>query len=64
MEQLKSQQSITPGQYRYRPTHFMPWLNVKVYKQSAQNDSKLSVRFAGVELDADVFLKYGQWQAI
>lgn len=58
-----SAKSITPGQYRYRPTQYMPWMNVKVFKQSAQQD-KLSVRFAGVELDADMFLRHGQWKAL
>lgn len=55
--------SIAPGQYQYRPTQYMPWMNVKVFKQSAHQD-KLSVRFAGVELDADMFIRHGQWKAL
>ncbi|WP_196139105.1 hypothetical protein [Aliikangiella sp. G2MR2-5] len=56
--------AIHPGHYQYRPNQFFPWMNVRVFKQSAQEQDKLSVRFAGVELDADMFIRHGQWKEI
>jgi len=50
--------------YQYRPNQFMPWLNVRVFRDSAQNHDKLCVRFAGVEFDADMFIRHGQWKAL
>ncbi|MCW9000536.1 MAG: hypothetical protein OQK04_17630 [Kangiellaceae bacterium] len=63
MNYLK-RKSITPGQYQYRPSQYMPWINVKVFKDSANDNSRLCVRFAGVEFDADMFLQHGQWKTL
>ncbi|MCW9017040.1 MAG: hypothetical protein OQJ89_08760 [Kangiellaceae bacterium] len=59
-----SSNTITPGTYRYRPSQFLPWLNVQVFKESASDNDKLCIRFAGVALDAEKFIRRGQWKPV
>lgn len=56
--------SISPGRYQFRPTAYLPWMNVRVYRHSIAKKEQLCVRFAGVELEADKFISKGEWKAI
>lgn len=56
--------TITPGQYQFRPIQFLPWMNARVFIRSIAEKDKLSVRVAGVEMDADKVIKHGEWKAV
>ena len=55
---------LTPGQYQFRPNPFVPWINVRVFREAPDKQENLRVRWAGVEIDADKLLNRGEWKAI
>jgi len=60
----QSTHSLSPGNYQFRPNPFVPWINVRVFRESAANRENLRVRWAGVEIDVDKLAKHGEWKAI
>ena len=56
--------SITPGHYQFRPSPFIPWMHVRVFRDSFTNQENLRVRWAGVEVDAARLINHGEWKAI
>lgn len=59
---LKNQ--LKPGCYQFRMNPFVPWMNVKVYRESPENANNMKVRLAGVEIDASKILNRGQWKCL
>ncbi|MET1255211.1 hypothetical protein [Aliikangiella maris] len=63
MERL-SPSILTPGDYQFRPNPFVPWIDVKVFKESSNEDSGLLVNWAGEIIDADKLVNRGEWKPI
>lgn len=59
----RREQAITPGHYQFRPNPFVPWMNVRVFRDSITNES-LRVRWAGVEIDAAKLVNHGEWKPV
>lgn len=58
----KDYRPIQPGVYRYKRYFLLPWLTVRVIKDSIGSPDVLRVRCAGITLPAEVFLSKGEWQ--
>jgi hypothetical protein len=56
--------SLTPGQYQFRPNPFVPWINVKVFRESVANKENLRVRWAGLEIDFNKLAQRGEWKPL
>ncbi|TQV88204.1 hypothetical protein [Aliikangiella coralliicola] len=56
--------TITPGQYQYRLSQMLPWVHVRVFRESISNKEKLCVRLAGFEIDAQKLFQRGEWKAL
>ncbi len=54
---------ITPGNYRFRFIHFMPWMTVKVFLLSV-TETNTCVKIAGLQLDANKLFRLGYWKSL
>ncbi|QGX40145.1 hypothetical protein [Permianibacter aggregans] len=51
-----------PGTYRFKPHSLLPWLSVRVVKESVLAPDTLRVRCAGMTFSATRMFANGEWQ--
>ncbi|WP_444996666.1 hypothetical protein [Aliikangiella sp. IMCC44359] len=56
--------SIQPGEYQFRPNPFVPWMKVKVFKESSAHDENLRICWSGGIIDASKLINRGEWKPI